>query len=354
MKVIAQDTISVLYGDFVDSVVGRRNLIRNSSGTEKAGFFKNFSRDAENDLYFTLTSKQTYVSIITPGATLTCNDYESGAHLVWSYDIMYTKWDVPDGANLREIWMGQRYNGAGGNGWMPVTQHSLPKVGVNGCELNEWYHHTVAIVVPERDRTIGIDDDFKIQLYNSNPDVEVTISVKLKNVKLEYGDTPSKWTPAPEDLESRLLSAETSIENNANQIKLSAKQTDVDTLNNDLVAYKEISTSMIQDINGWQFNWNTILNANGADPENHSDYITFLNGDLILGESSNDLKVKISNDSIQFKGASETEVTPDLDATAWISGQKFNINEGEVHTTFKVGNLQFVPRPNGNFCLIIL
>ena len=97
-----------------------------------------------------------------------------------------------------------------------------------------------------------------------------------------------------------------------------------------------------------------LFRTDEADVANHTDYITLQNGDIILGESASDLKLKIGNDAIQFKGTNDEEVTPDPDATAWITGQKFNINEGEIHTTLKVGNLQFTPRPNGNFSLTIV
>mgnify|MGYP001055732186 FL=1 len=129
----------------------------------------------------------------------------------------------------------------------------------------------------------------------------------------------------------------------------------VDALAGNVNAYIESSTKMIQDINGWQFNWNKILRTDEANVAKHQDYITFKNGDIILGESGSDLKVKIGNDAIQFKGenGSETAVTPDSDATAWITGQSFNINAGEIHTSLKVGNLQFTPRPNGNFSITI-
>lgn len=129
----------------------------------------------------------------------------------------------------------------------------------------------------------------------------------------------------------------------------------LEALSGNLNAYVESSTNMIQDINGWQFNWNKILRTDEANVEEHQDYITFQNGDIILGESGSDLKVKIGNDAIQFKGenGSETAVTPDSDATAWITGQLFNINAGEIHTSLKVGNLQFTPRPNGNFSISI-
>ena len=127
----------------------------------------------------------------------------------------------------------------------------------------------------------------------------------------------------------------------------------LETLYGNLNTYIESSTSMIQDINGWQYTWNRILRTDEADIANHQDYITFQNGDIILGESSNNLKVKISNDAIQFKGDSDVDITPDSDATAWITGKQFNIDIGEIHTSLKIGNLQFTPRSNGNFSIAI-
>lgn len=133
-----------------------------------------------------------------------------------------------------------------------------------------------------------------------------------------------------------------------------ASNESLNALTENVNTYIESSTSMIQDINGWQYNWNKILKTDDANVAEHQDYITFQNGDIILGESASDLKVKVGNDAIQFKGSSETEVTPDSDATAWITGQQFNINEGEIHTSLKVGRLRFMPRPNGNFSIAIV
>ena len=246
-------------------------------------------------------------------------------------------------------------------------------------------------------------------------------------MKFEKGTKPTDWTPAPEDIISRVATAETSIEQNSKAIKLSATKTDLnnaingvnstlseyntrieenataislkatktevttaadkaltdskaytdaqikvssdsiistigttfattkalDALSENVNSYIESSTSMIQDINGWQYTWNRILRTDEADIENHQDYITFQNGDIILGESSNNLKVKISNDAIQFKGDSDVDITPDSDATAWITGKQFNIDRGEIHTSLKIGNLQFTPRSNGNFSIAI-
>lgn len=176
----------------------------------------------------------------------------------------------------------------------------------------------------------------------------------LSSPKLEFGTRPTDWTPAPEDIKTRIDDAYTEIESNKTEISLKASQSEVATISSNLNAYIDSSTTMIQNVNGWQFNFNKLIRTDEADVANHTDYITLQNGDIILGESGSDLKLKIGNDAIQFKGTSDEEVTPDPDATAWITGQKFNINEGEIHTALKVGSLQFIPRPNGNFSLTIV
>lgn len=176
----------------------------------------------------------------------------------------------------------------------------------------------------------------------------------ITNLKVEEGNIATDWTPAPEDIETRVTAAETNITNNATEISLKASQTEVANIAANLDAYIDKSTSMIQNINGWQFNWDTLIRTAEADVANHTDYITLKNGDIILGESSSELKVKIANDSIQFKGTGTDEVEPDPDATAWITGQKFNINEGEIHNSLRIGKLQIMPRANGNFAICIV
>ena len=154
--------------------------------------------------------------------------------------------------------------------------------------------------------------------------------------------------------EKRITSAETSIESNTNEIALKASQSEVTTVSNNLNTYIDSSTTMIQNVQGWQYNWNRLIRTEDANVAEHQDYITLQNGDILLGESGSDLKVKVSNDAIQFKGTSDSDVTPDPDATAWITGQQMNINKGEIHTSLKVGQLQFIPRPNGNFRITIV
>lgn len=206
------------------------------------------------------------------------------------------------------------------------------------------------------DTVEGKADQNASDISDTNSRVDDVSSKTDKNTS-DISDANDRINSAEKDIitvKTRITNAETSIENNATEISMKASQTEVNTLSDNTEEYKTKTTTMIQNVEGWQYNWDTIMNRDNADPKKHTDYITFQNGDIILGESDSSLKVKISNTAIQFKGTTETEVEPDSDATAWITGQKFNINEGEIHKRLKVGKLQFLPRPNGNFCITIV
>lgn len=170
----------------------------------------------------------------------------------------------------------------------------------------------------------------------------------IRNAKLEKGTVATDWTPAPEDLETRVSAAETAISNNAKEIKLKASQDEVTTISDNLEVLTKTSTEFKQTVEGWQLNWDKLISTDNAEVASHQDYITFDKGDIILGESSNDLKLKITNDSIQFKGTSDTEVTPDKDATAWITGKTFHISDGEIQNSLKFGKLYLKPNNENN------
>lgn len=332
--------------------VGGRNLILNSKGDKKAGFFKNFTvGDGFGEI--TLKSKKTYSNIdITAGFLLGCRDYTVDEQVTWSYDIMYTAWNFPVGTTRTEFWMGQRYtyapSGETATGiWSNVTKYDLPVVGVDGCKLNKWYHVEKTVTIPTQ-ASPNVGTAASIQFYNSNADVEASFTARIRNVKLERGNKATDWTPAPEDLETRVSDAETAISNNEKEIKLKASQDEVTAISDNLKVLTKTSTEFKQTVEGWQLNWDKLISTDNAEVASHQDYITFDKGDIILGESSNDLKLKITNDSIQFKGTSNTEVTPDSDATAWITGKTFHISDGEIQNSLKFGKLYLKPNNENN------
>ena len=187
------------------------NLIQNGKGNEKRGFFKNFSSVNITEGYgeITLTSKHNYIGIGLSGFVLTPRQYEVGKKVTWSYDIMYTKWDFPTGTNHQEFWLGQRYTNAPSGEtatgqWVGVTAHDLPVVGQNGCELNKWFHVEVTKTIPTQ-ASSNVGHQGVINFYNST-DISATVTFRMKNVKLEYGDTATPWSPSQSDLEGRGVS----------------------------------------------------------------------------------------------------------------------------------------------------
>ncbi len=336
-------------------LIGGRNLIRNGKGGQKAGFFKNFDIAANGYCGFTLKSKNNYVRVVLEGFVLDCRDYIVGEKLTWSYDIMYTAWNFPSGTTRSDFWMGQRYgkdpSGATDTGsYRSVTSHKLPEVGVNGCVLNKWYHVVKTITIPEQASTKITTTEAYIQFCNKS-NTEASFSARIKNVKLEKGNVATDWSAAPEDLESRVTSAESSISNNSKEIKLKASQETVTALSKDYNAYKKTTTEFTQDIDGWRMDWNKLISTDEAEVASHQDYITFQKGNILLGDSASNLKLKLTKNSIQFKGTSDTEVTPDSDATAWITGKTFHIDKGEIQSSLKFGNILMKPTADGNLAI---
>ena len=87
-------------------------------------------------------------------------------------------------------------------------------------------------------------------------------------------------------------------------------------------------------------------NADAADQrfQEISSYIRFENGNIILGESSNELTLVIQNDRISFldQGAE----------VAYISDKQLFITEGNFLDSLQVGNFKWLPRENGNLSLV--
>lgn len=189
--------------------VGSRNLILNSKGDKKAGFFQNFDKVANGYGEITLKSKKTYARVdIASGFLYSCRDYSVGEEVTWSYDIMYTVWNFPSGTDQKELWIGQRYTTAASGEtatgiWTSVTKHDLPVVGKNGCKLNKWYHVTQTLTIPAQ-ASANVAEAACIQFYNSSSSAEASFTARIRNVKLEKGNVATDWTPAPEDVDKSI------------------------------------------------------------------------------------------------------------------------------------------------------
>lgn len=122
---------------------------------------------------------------------------------------------------------------------------------------------------------------------------------------------------------------------------------DAYTLASGLKKDVDISSEFVKTYNDWAFKWKTATMVDGAEVGTYQKYITLESGNILLGHSNSKNKLKITNDSIQFKGASDTAIKPDSDATAWITGKVFHINSGEIESSLKFGNILMKPTKNG-------
>lgn len=82
--------------------------------------------------------------------------------------------------------------------------------------------------------------------------------------------------------------------------------------------------------------------ASGADSKFQEirKYIHFVDGNIVLGETGNELTLKVENDKISFL-ESGVEV-------AYFSNQKLYVKDGEYLDSLQVGKFAFIPRANGN------
>ena len=212
------------------SGIDGRNRISFGSGEYQKGFFKNFSKTEQGYGEHTLTSKKQYSNVnLTDGFLLGCRDYKVGEKVTFSYDIMYTEWNFPTGSDRSEFWIGQRYTNSTDSSaigtWRAVTMHNLPVVGEGGCKLGAWYHVEKTMTVPEQaDESVGTTAS--IQFYNSSAEKEAKITFRMKNVKLEYGEKATDWSPAPEDNISSIKTLETIARKNTLDIETKVGKAD--------------------------------------------------------------------------------------------------------------------------------
>lgn len=122
----------------------------------------------------------------------------------------------------------------------------------------------------------------------------------------------------------------------------------VETLNNDLQAYKETTeTRFTQDRESFEFQFNKIIqqidnltDATEEQLQTISKYIRFDNGNIILGETGNELTLHISNNSIDFMQSGNR--------VAYFSNNKLYVTDAEILSSLRIGSFAFIPRDNGS------
>ncbi len=111
-----------------------------------------------------------------------------------------------------------------------------------------------------------------------------------------------------------------------------------------------ISTSMTQLAESFEFLFTelqTTVDANDAEAREQlttiQKYIRFEDGNIVLGESGNELTLRIENDRISF--------LDDGAEVAYLSNKRLVVLDGHFLHSLQIGNFAFLPRENGNLSL---
>lgn len=78
--------------------------------------------------------------------------------------------------------------------------------------------------------------------------------------------------------------------------------------------------------------------------EKWEKYIRFVDGNIILGESGNEIELHIENDIINFMN--------DGAVVAYLSNKKLVVTDGEFLHSLVIGNIGIIPRENGNTSIV--
>lgn len=202
-----------------------------------------------------------------------------------------------------------------------------------------------------------------IDIFRFPNDGTVTGETIIHWIKVEKGNKPTDWTPAPEDVDNKIdstaddlelsiASQTASITNDAHSIVLNALEDYVEK--DEYNTYKSSTESKLSVLSDQiELNFSStnssIENVDGKVDtkfEELSKYIRFSTDGIEIGKDENSLKLKLDNDMIQF--------TKNGTPIGWWDGNDFHTGNivVEVNERAQFGNFAFLPRSDGSLMLL--
>ena len=141
--------------------------------------------------------------------------------------------------------------------------------------------------------------NWRIYLYLKGSTVGQYAYFKLP--KLEKGTKATDWTPAPEDMVDK-STYESYVTQTDSKIAAKLESSTFNSFQNgDYSNFKKSTNEFIGTSEAWEMKWNKIFNGTNAAEDTYQSYITFQNGEQILGNSKSSIKLHLKNDTIQFE-----------------------------------------------------
>lgn len=305
----------------------------------------------------------------TSGQRVTIESVNDGLDFIQDYDAVALRgviakvnyWeDITEPANLlsaAQQWLNQNK--------LIVTSLELTAVDLSKLDKNINSFH-IGDVLRVRSKPHGVDDDYKLTEYKPdylNPAGDRVVLGKTiatlsgsvtsgdrrnarraqqieRNVKSDYDLNTALQL---DEMKATLTSL---IQQTSEELRLEVAEQY--TTNDELTS--AISTTMTQLSDSFNFLFTelqTTVDANDADARTQfteiQKYIRFEDGNIILGESGNELTLRIENDRISF--------LDDGAEVAYLSNKRLVVLDGHFLHSLQIGNFAFVPRGNGNLSL---
>lgn len=258
--------------------VGGRNLVL-GTGTGKNWLYDTFNKE---DREFTKENTETSENYIFSSSF----DLEDGKQYTLSFDI--------------------KQNGYLSTSEVFVLPETFPTTGIvyesGEFLVSTTYQHKIFVIGPEYYATSF--KNCQIRFDNNGSKTPGTKAILyVKNVKLEVGNKPTDWSPAPEDLQADSA-------NKANTaLSESKKYTDAQlTITSESITstvskeYTKITdadkkyatkTSLTQTANDLTIDFDNKI-------DNINKYVRFVDGNVILGEAGNPIMLKLTNDHLDI------------------------------------------------------
>ena len=168
-----------------------------------------------------------------------------------------------------------------------------------------------------------------------------TTKVTIHTIKIEAGNMPTSWSPAPEDMAT---SAELQVTADAISGQVSSindQQADMAlTVNGLSVKVTNNFDDLTSGINTAQNDINKIQSMVRIGQDASGNAL------LALGTSASKLGVELTNQQLSFKD--------DNAVIAYVNGQILFIDRAKILSVLQVGRFGFVPRSNGNLSLKVV
>lgn len=176
--------------------------------------------------------------------------------------------------------------------------------------------------------------------------VNLSFSYGLVQLSSDYEASKKVYADALARIDNAVKITDSQIgkEKDALRTEISEKYYDKENLDSQ---FGEISTKLEQTKNSVNIefaNFKTDLDAskkqNIASFNEIHKYIRFIDGNIYIGVEGNPIQLIEKNDRLSFvQGGAEV---------AYFSNNKLYVNDGQFNNTLRIGNFEFIPRPNGS------